>query len=414
MASVKILHYTHKVNTDGTNPVVIQVIDGVPKKRTLANVLASQWDEEKGRVKPRSHPNYAAINVLISDEYNRIEKLILNNEFELNRDFVEYFDNKKKKIVSSTPGVKTGYTFKEICKLYVSSLKSGFSMLSYESRLKYFIEKSELGNLKSSQITTAHIDKFVKWHRDKGNQNSTIRTNLKIIRFASSFAAKHKYDTRSPDLHEYELPIAENVVKKKLNKQQLESFKSAQIKNENPALKAKGEEVQDMFMLAIYLRGMRIGDVIQIKQECFVKGRYVYNSAKSNAYFDIKLIPAALEIVEKYLDGREYLFHWFNWKPNESLTEEENKKSHAQHIKSITANINKILKSVAKDGGVTVSVNSHLAKHTFGKMAIDKVKDFNKSMDLLGHTTIKAHQTYIREINLADELDAAADDIFSE
>jgi len=46
-------------------------------------------------------------------------------------------------------------------------------------------------------------------------------------------------------------------------------------------------------------------------------------------------------------------------------------------------------------------------------MAIDKVKDFNLSMDLVGHSNIEEHERYIRELSQDEELDNAADDIFS-
>lgn len=407
MPSVNIIYYTHKVNSDGSSPVVIQIIDGQPKKRTLANVFKHQWNEDALRVKPKTHPNYAAINILISDEYNRIEKLIINGEFDLKRDFIDYFDRKKKK--PSKPMEKTtGLSFAEIGKLYIKSLNSGASMLTYESRINFFIELNQLGNLKASEITKEHIDKYVKWQRDKGNMDSTIRTNIKIIRFPASFAVKHEYDTMSPHLQTYPLPRAANAIKKKLTKEQVQVFKEVKIDLDKPKIKAKYEEVQDMFLLAIYLRGMRIGDVIQIKQADFKNGRYFYTSAKSETGFDIKLVPQAQEIVNKHLDGREYLFNWFKWIESPELSNQENKKSRAQHIKTITANINKILKQISKNN----ALSTHMAKHTFGKMTIDAVKDINKSMDMLGHTSMAAHQTYIRELSKTEELDNAADKIF--
>lgn len=88
MASVKILHYTSKKNTDGTSPIVIQVIDGkVVKKKSIANVSEDQWDDNSWCVRPKKHDNYVQINLNISNERNRIENLILKGELNISTVF---------------------------------------------------------------------------------------------------------------------------------------------------------------------------------------------------------------------------------------------------------------------------------------------------------------------------------------
>jgi len=419
MPSVKIIHYTNKINADGTSPVVISVYDGKPYKRTLANVTPEQWDEKNNRVKPRSIRNYALINIKISNELNRVEQLILTNKFNLQRDFIDYFENLKKGIEPEQK--KEGLSFKEICKLYVSSLKSGASMVVYEHKLNRFIKYSGIGDLRSSEITKKHVEAFVKKHDNC--TRSTVRMYLKIVRFASSFAAREKLDTKSEDLHGYKLPKAGRSIKTKLTKEEIAAFKKVEATGQK-------KQAQDMFMLAIYLRGMRIGDVIQIKQSQFKNGRYVYESEKSEHLFNIKLVPDALEIVNRYLDGREYLFTFFNWKETEFIENkflsaeenlallakhrEENLKSRAKHISSIVTRINGMLKEIAAEAGITKTASTHIAKHSFSRLAIERAKgDLNLSMDLVGHSDLKEHQKYIFELTRDEELDAAADDMFS-
>lgn len=402
MPSVKIIHYTNKKNSDGTSPVIIQVIDGKVYKRTLANVFTNQWDAKNKRVIPRSHSNYATINIRISNEYNRIESLILSDNFQLKRDFVDYFSGKEPE------QVKTGLTFKELIPLYISQLKSGQTMVGYESRLNYFVENSGIGNLRLSEIKKYHMDKFIKFMTDKGNRRSTMRTNLNIVGFLASFAAKQGYDTK-PEAFNFQKPIPERSLKSKLTKDELEAFKAVVLPEGS-----KIKEIQDMFMLAVYLRGMRIGDVIQLRQDYFKEGRIRYESHKNKKVFNIKLIPEAVEIVNRYLDGREHLFTFFTHQDDVLLSTEQNLKNKARHISNISANVNGKLKIIAEkaDPKITKNVSTHIARHTFAKMAIEKVKDFNISMDLVGHSNIKEHQLYIREISEAEDLDNAADEIF--
>lgn len=403
MPSVKILHYTNKKNSDGTSPVIIQVIDGKVYKRTLANVFINQWDAKNKRVIPRSHPNYATINIRISNEYNRIESLILSDNFNLKRDFVDYFSSSVSK-----DSLHTALTFKELIPLYISQLKSGQTMVGYESRLNYFVDNAGIGNLRLSEIKKHHMDKFIKFMTDKGNRRSTMRTNLNIVGFLASFATKHGYDTK-PEALNFQKPIPERSLKSKLTKDELEAFKAV-ILPEGSKIK----EIQDMFMLAVYLRGMRIGDVIQLRQDYFKEGRIRYESHKNKKVFNIKLIPEAVEIVNRYLDGREHLFTFFTHRDDVLLSTEQNLKNKARHISNISANVNGKLKIIAEkaEPKITKNVSTHIARHTFAKMAIEKVKDFNLSMDLVGHSNIKEHQLYIREISEAEDLDNAADEIF--
>ena len=400
MPSVKIIHYTNKINSDGTSPVIIQIIDGKVYKRTLANVFTNQWNDETKRVIPRSHPNYATINIRISNEYNRIESLILSNTFQLQRDFIDYFDKKE------TEQPKTGLTFKQLIPLYISQLKSGQTMVGYESRLNYFVDNAVIGDLRLSEIKKYHMDKFIKFMTDKGNRRSTMRTNLNIINYVATFAIKHGYDTK-PEALNFQKPIPERSLKNKLTKDELEAFKAVVLPEGS-----KIKEIQDMFMLAVYLRGMRIGDVIQLRQDYFKEGRIRYESHKNKKVFNIKLIPEAIEIVNRYLDGREHLFTFFNHKDNPALSLERNLKNKAIHISAISANINGKLKIIAEKAKITKNVSFHIARHIFAVLAIAKVKDFNISMDLLGHSNIKEHQLYIREISEAEDLDNAADEIF--
>lgn len=399
MFKAHFIHYTHKVNSDGTSPIIIQI---QKKRRTLANVLPSQWDGEQ--VKPRSHPHYAAINKKILNEKNRIGNLIYENKFDLQRDFIDYFDNLK---TGNTTPQKDKKTILDIIPLYISSLKSGHSMIAYEARLKYFAREAGVEHLSLSEIKKEHMDRFMSYMVGKGNMRSTMRTQLKIIRYLSSFAESAGIYPKNPVLHNFKLPIAERSFKTKLNTNEWETFKKYEV---DTPLK---QEVKDMFMLAVYFRGMRIGDVIQLKQEYFKNGRFIYESGKNKKQFNIKLTPDAAQIVNKYLDGREYLFTLFKYKTKEHLSAEDNLKNRAKEVQSITTVVNKTLKNIGGDAKIKTNISSHIGRHTFAKMAIEKVKDFNLSMDLIGHSNIKEHQLYIREISETEDLDKAADDIFS-
>lgn len=406
MATVNIVYYTSVKNSNGTSPIVIRVIDNRQvKKRTFANVLPHQWDEDKKRVIPRSHPNYATINIQISNEYNRIEELILSNKFDLKRDFVDYFKKESgKKVVAPAH-----LNFRQIADLYLAPLilKSGWTHSTFSSIIKKFL--GCVGeDIRLSDITERDIKKWITFMQSSKNKESTIHTNIKVVRFVSSFAQKNHYDTRPEALHNFRASVGTKRYKVRLTEAEFQAFKDVELTEGS-----KLSEIRDMFLLAVYLRGVRISDVILLKQSYIVNGRIKYRTEKTGKDFDIKLRPEAMGIIERYKDNREYLFSFYSFIPSEYRTEAKNEMERVQHIKSITANINGKLNRIAEKANIKKRISSHIARHTFARMALDKIKDSNVTMDLLGHTSMKVHEAYIREITRSDEMDDAADKIFS-
>lgn len=407
MSSVKIHHYTSKVYANGESPIVIQVIQPgrLRHKKVLASVLPDQWDDKKKRVIPKKHPNYAQINTLISDEFNRIEKLLLH----AGKEIIDDPFDKKEQIAKNPIESSKKLTYWEISELYLNEKKkqSGWTYITFESIVRKFSNYIKKPQLLLSEISEKIINGYIAYMVGLGNSPGTIKNNLKVLRFVSEYGHKHKYDTRPEALHNFKLPQAANVPKKKLDEAELKQFAEVQL---TPGTKI--EETRDIFLLAVYLRGIRISDILQLKHSDIKKGRLIYKSGKNGKNFDIKLVNQAVNIIDRYKQGNDYIFSFFKWNYNTSIGADENEVNRAFHLKNITVMINNNLKVIAEKAGIKKTVSSHIARHTFAKMALDKIKNTNISMDLLGHSSLKVHEAYVRSITQSDKLDEAADDIF--
>jgi hypothetical protein len=62
-------------------------------------------------------------------------------------------------------------------------------------------------------------------------------------------------------------------------------------------------------MLQMYLFGTNTKDLFYMKHENMVNGRLQFNRHKTDRFYNIKLEPEALEIIEKY-KGEKHLM-WF-------------------------------------------------------------------------------------------------------
>jgi integrase/recombinase XerD len=403
VASVKIVHYTNKVYSDGTSPIMLQVIQsGKITRKVVAAVKPEQWNDEKKRVYNKKHPNYAQINSQLSDEFNRIERALLMAEGRIVKNIFKSTDD--------MPTTQPVLTFWGIADLYLKKMQgqSGFTYNACNSVINKFKRFVRNDSLLLRDISSSEVNGYIKHCRKEGNQDSTINLNFKVLRRVSNFGHLNKHDTRPDDLHFFKLPSPGKALKEKLTKEELSKMLLVNLDNH-----PKTAEARDMFMLAIYLRGMRISDVIQLKRSYINTDRILYRDNKTGKNFDIKLIPDCITIINKYPTNREYLFGFFRWKPNPQLNDDENEQVKVDHIKAITSNINNKLKFIAKEAGIDKTISTHIARHTFAKMAIDKIRDTNVTMDLLGHTNMKVHEAYIRSISQSDQLDSAADDIFS-
>lgn len=376
---------------------MIQVIAGTKvRKKTIVNILPHSWNgnKEKHRGKwVKSHSSAVEYNNKIIEALEPVEKLIHSGKpFDIDQVFSQ--------------GAKTAYTFWELADLYLRSLSSGWSARTYGSIIGKFKDAVQDDKLTLKDINHLHLRKFNAYLEGRGNGENTKRTNLKVLRYVSSFAEKSKIEPKNPALHEDTLPSGDAKHKSKLTEAEFKRIEGLELPSTVLG------ETRDLFVLSVYCRGMRIGDMIQLKQEYFREGRLVYEMNKSKKSHDIKLNPKALAIVQRYADGNQYLFSYYTFKPDPAKDKYTNLLAEADFVKTVTARINSNLKRIANKAGITKNLSTHIGRHTFAKMAIDKIKDTNVTMDLLGHGSIKIHQAYVREISKSDLLDEAADSIF--
>lgn len=405
MASTKLLFYKHKTYKDGTHPVIIQVLvtGRPPKRKVIASVKENQWDKKNKLVK--NHPNMYQLNERITSEFNRVQSAVLKDGNAVDIDSLFPTEAKEVKPVSAK------ITFWQIADDYLDKIskQSGESWLTVKYIVNKFKDCIKNDNLLLSEISEEHIAAYNSYLNDRKNSNATKNLNWRFLRkIAKHGSIENKFDTKPEALFNFKLPPKKShIIKTKLNTTELEAMKTSPI-----IAKASYREALDTFLLAIYLRGVRMSDMILLKQSQIKNGRYVYRSGKNKKNFDIKLIPPAIEIVNRYMDGREYLFHWYKGKIDRDDCTAEERLGLTNKIRNIGLTLNRRLDRIAKEAGIDKHVRSHIARHTFAKMIADKLPDRRVTMQLMGHGDLKTHETYIMEVLSTDELDEAVDGIF--
>lgn len=386
MASVKVILYTHKTYSGDRHPIMLQVIDGKSpvKRKQLHTCTKEQWDEKAKRVNKKIE-NHAMINAMISDRVAEAEKALLvgNNPF---------------LAVSNV-------TLKEVIDLEITRLREGIKLgalaniTSVKNDLMIFYPNL---NINLRNLDKAWFNKLVSKFLDKGNSDNTINKKLEVLKRAITSNGGSITASASEFKH-----AGTFTTKQKLTREEFGLIAGLDLEDTDKLC-----VIRDFFVLQIYLRGIRVGDLLQARGENFANSRFRYMSDKTNRHYDIKLLPEAEAIIKKYIGKYDRLFPYFTWQINPKLSKLENEEKRLKHKESCTTIINDRLKKLVKLAGVNKSVSTHWAKHTYAKFADVAIKNPMLTMPLLGHSSLAVHQKYLEEIRQDDELDNAADLIF--
>ncbi|MCV9385306.1 site-specific integrase [Reichenbachiella ulvae] len=407
MASVKIVLRKEKKKKDGTYPLAIRIIkDRKPKYvHTDQSIELKHWDASERRVK-KSHPNSSRLNNFLlsklkeandialemeSDDSSTSSKGIkkkiskkgrkvsffqfgaervkgkhLSNVFSVARAErsilcnIEEFVNLK----SSTPLDKAKEEIKQRRKQRISeSRKPGYS----------FIAKIKLlANNKSlffEDINTTFINQYKVFcvsyldmkPRTITNQLIFIRTLFNEAIAEGLVAAKH-------------YPFAGEKEKIRIGSGHKIGLTVEEVERiENLTLEANTQiwHAKNVWLVAYYFAGIRITDVLNLTWGDFKDGRLFYTMGKNKKTVSLKTPKKAQDILQNYQSPKtrkkDFVFPYMN-KADKSSSEDLFVKS-----RNATSLINDYLKKIASLCSIEKDLSNHIARHTFGNIAGDRI-----------------------------------------
>lgn len=237
--------------------------------------------------------------------------------------------------------------------------------------------------LKFSEITVKFLRDFSTFWKGKGNKVNTIGFSLKKIRAIIRAAVKEEIVSWAKNPFNNFQIETERTGKEKLTNEELDLLRKCFIGNENYKI-----HVRNVFLFCINCMGMRIGSALKIKKIQVNKGSLTYQMNKGGKMKNIELTKEANDIVKFYYDSPgEYLFPYLN-----NCTDIYKK------INSTTALINAALREMAEDVGIKKHISTHVARHSFTKMAIDANIDMRTLQGMLDHSSVKTTEGYAGDI----------------
>jgi integrase/recombinase XerD len=319
-------------------------------------------------------------------------------------------------------------TLKTYFDAYLLNLKADTAITYYkqqESKLNrfatYFGEDTPIAGL-----TPTHIAEFKRSLQLKGLSGTSVNSILGKIR--SVFRLAVNDDTIDKD------PFRANKAVKAIPKGKIKLVDKQIEDLENLSLPEGKDKhwlinTRNYYLFSYYNAGIRVADLIQLRQRNIINGRLEYEMDKTGHKKSIKLNKSALDILEIYLapDRKEsdYLFPILdNSKPYAEFTTYADKRKMAwevreelyRDISSMTSLINKNLKKISETMELNKNLTFHTSRHSFADKArrAMKVSDKVTLMDIknsLGHKKIATTEGYMNTLDY-DSLDNAMDGIF--
>jgi integrase len=360
------------------------IINRKAHRQVLFKIPAKDFDINKTRVKP-SHYLSVKYNELIIKSIQSMELKIVEAKIKnipITKEYLFYDDQK-------------GVTIIDGIKLYQEKLNKEKKVVAIEKYSVIINKLSKFGNIEIGHINKDWIQGFYK-HLLSFNSPNTAKKNIELLKTVL------RYQNYNGDALSFEMPN-KPTTKNKLSKNELIRLK------ELPVTGLLGL-TRDCFMLAFYLRGMRIGDVLTLQHKEIINNRAVREARKTEKAINSQLGEQAKEIIERYKSQSQYyILPILKMQPPTDPDE----KRYRKHIEAKTALMNKYLKILSEMCDIDKVLTTHVARHTFAYLADQSGMTSKRIQDLLSHSDLKTTQNYIHDLNNSDMLDKSMEDFLN-
>lgn len=386
---------TRRTKANGKHPVKLRVFTPEPRIQKLYPTIYDFTEKEFQNVWITTKPTKE--NREIKEKLQALEKMAIEKAENLVPFSFEEFAESLKTVRSDSQNVIFAYN-KQIERL--NSLDqigtAQLYQLSLKSILTYAKEFSgkEPEKLHFREITPIWLEKYEKYMIEtKKRSTTTVSMYLRCLRAIINNAIAVK--AIDPEIlpfgrRKYQIPNFKKV-KKALDKFQLKVLLESEPSNPEQA-KAK-----DFWFLSFFCNGINLKDIALLRYEnldgdklTFIRAKTKTTTKTNQKSIVVYLNEVSKRILEKYSDPMEnpksLIFPIISDMDTEMIK--------FNKIKNFTRFVNQNLKILAKNNGITESISSYWARHSFATIAINRGKGMEFVGDAFGHSNLKTTQNY--------------------
>jgi len=388
-------------NKDGLYPLAIRITKDRRStyKYIGSYIKLSDWDTKNNLVK-FSHPDSIILNKLIYSEFNKANKGLIS----LQSKHKEVSAFRIKKEIYNSPKKRT---FFELAQEHLDELEivNKFNRQSVDKGILSNIAKYN----KSRQLQFIEIDvHFLKRFKiylakDCSLAESSIMSALILIRLLYNRAITEKIVKRKY------YPFGKGKIKIKYPETKKIGLNVDEIKRLEQLIGLSWEErhARNMWLYSFNFAGMRVSDVLKTRWSDIQNDRLYYTMNKNSKLLSLKIPPKIFVILDQYKmdkrDANDFIFPEFK-----SVNIND---PYELYVKSKQANksLNYYLKKLAKKVNIDKKLTMHIARHSFGHIAGEKIHPL-KLQKLYRHSDLKTTLNYQANFIHADA-DEALDSV---
>jgi len=328
------------------------------------NINPEDWSEEGEKVK-KSHPKHTQLNRLIRKKYDQIDDVIF-----------ESGSNSKKltaqQILDAVRDNRKNNSFFELANEHVEELfksnkyNRAISDRGIVKRISEFTNGKELSFQEIDELMLKRLKTFLKIKKNISER--TVMNYYVFIRLLFNRAISRSI-------------IDQNIYPFGRGKILIKYPQSIKIGlNEEEILRMEGLDLQEksiiwhtrnVFLFSFYLAGIRITDVLNMRWSDIVEDRLIYKMSKNNKIDSLKLPIKVLSILEFYKEDQksysDFIFPELKKLGNKEIS------AKCGAIKSAIKRFNNNLEEIANLANINKKITNHIARHSFGNIAGDKV-----------------------------------------
>ena len=385
MVSIKIIK-RNRSNKDGKYPLQLRITKNRKTIRIGINqvIESLHWDSVKNKVKS-THPNYKELKTYILDKLSHANRQALLLE-------VEDPDYSLSTLKNRILGQSIKETFFSVADSYFERLVLAGNIERVRidkpciKRLSEFVGKSDL---EFKDISVELLKKYQAYLVGKYKVKPRTISNYMIsIRTIFNIGIKEGYAKKE----NYPFGKGKIQIKKiESTKIGLEAHEVQQIEELDLPKGSFLNHARLVWLFSFYFAGMRVSDLLMLKWSDFVSGRLYYTMGKNNKPGSVKIPDKAKDILQLYSDQKDKTGLVFpDMKNVPNLTD---KSVYKPYIRERNKKLNKHLKQIAELINLEKPLTMHIARHTFGNIAGDKIP-LTQLQQLYRHSSIETTINY--------------------
>lgn len=384
----KIICRADKVNKQGESPLYLQFYHEGRRKKVTTGVAVNPrfWDDLAQQL-TLDCPNRDELQFRLNEQIKAYEKKMRRLEaLDISVTFETLL---KRKADDGRLTVEDGFS-EEIQRLEALGKINSATKHKYALHL---ISQYKPISIALEAIDTDYLKGLELFLRQRGNSDNSIATRFAIFKAIYNKAIREgKINAKQNPFSLYHVgSLWAKTRKRAITKEDVQRLSDLDLERSS-RLFYRGF-ARDIFLFYYYTAGMNFTDIATLRYCDIVNGRLSYSRNKTQKLLSFRLMPKALEIIEKYSRSEhssdDYIFPILD--KREHITPQQI----FNRTHKVLRKVNRELKVLGELIGLQIPLTTYVARHTYATVLKRSGVNIAIISESLGHSDLSTTQIYL-------------------